>query len=111
MQSELKKARLAANLTINDVSEKLNIRKKYLIALEDDNLTALPGEVYKDGYLKMYAKFLKVDLSNNLKVNNATVNNEVKQVTNKKNSHFGAYLVILSLLTLLGIIVMYPLVI
>jgi len=58
--SILKQARMNANLSIEDVSRQLNIRKHYIIALEEDKLEEIPAAVYAQGYMKLYAKFLGI---------------------------------------------------
>jgi transcriptional regulator with XRE-family HTH domain len=57
----LRAAREAAGLTIEQVSEKLRIRKDYLAALEDMNLKLLPGKAYALPYLRSYGAFLKFE--------------------------------------------------
>lgn len=61
-ESILKKARLAAGLDVADVARALNIRKKYIIALEEEKYHELPAKVYIRGYLRLYSEFLGVDL-------------------------------------------------
>lgn len=62
MATQLKKARIEAGYSLEEVASALNIRKQYLIALEEGNFEIIPGQVYIDGYLKLYAKYLKVNL-------------------------------------------------
>lgn len=71
ISQDIRKARLDKNLDLNDISRKLKIRKKYLIAIEDSELDAIPGEAFIIGYIKMYAKFLSVDV--NLKQNEENI--------------------------------------
>ncbi len=59
----LSQARQAKDIGINEASEQLRIRKKYLEALESGDWTALPEEVYVMGFLRQYANLLGVDLS------------------------------------------------
>lgn len=59
--SVLKQARIDANLSIEDVSRQLNIRKHYIIALEEDNFDEIPGAVYVQGYRKIYANFFRIE--------------------------------------------------
>lgn len=60
MSSILKQTRLDLGKTLNQVSLDLKIRKKYLIALEEEKLDVLPGEVYMKGYLKLYLDYLNI---------------------------------------------------
>ena len=136
MLSELKKARIAAKLSLDDVSRQLNIRKKYLIALEENNLSAIPGDAYISGYLKLYTKFLKLDpekfkpeiVDINSKPHKASITqpihteplevvNDDKYIEssdilpNKNNKNLyntKSYIIIGSLLLLLMIIMLYP---
>lgn len=61
MTSRLKQARIDAQLSIEEVSRRLNIRKHYLIALEEENLNEIPASVYAQGYRKMYEKLLGLE--------------------------------------------------
>ena len=64
MLSKLKQLRLEHGYSIQDVSDKLNIRRQYLIDLEEGNFNALPGKIYVEGYVKIYSKFLGIELQN-----------------------------------------------
>jgi len=55
---QLKKARLARNLTLEQVVEATRIRAYYLEAIEDDNFEVLPSPVQARGFLRLYADFL-----------------------------------------------------
>lgn len=61
MVSELKQKRLELGYSIEYVSDKINIRKQYIIDIEEENFDGLPGRVYVDGYVRIYSKFLGVD--------------------------------------------------
>lgn len=61
MTSKLKEARLNAGYSIEDISLKLNIRKQYLIDLEEEDFEAIPGQIYVEGYTKLYAEFLGIE--------------------------------------------------
>ena len=59
-------ARLAAErqahgLTIEQVASQLNLAPRQIAALEADNYAALPGMVIVRGFLRAYAKLLKID--------------------------------------------------
>ncbi len=59
-------ARLAAErqahgLTIEQVASQLNLAPRQIVALESDNYAALPGMVIVRGFLRAYAKLLKID--------------------------------------------------
>lgn len=57
----LKSARAKRRLTIPEVSQELHIREDYLEALEKDAWDRLPGEVYGQGFLRSYARYLDAD--------------------------------------------------
>lgn len=63
MSQKLKESREKLKLTIEEVSDKLKIRKQYIIAMEEGRLDDIPGEVYKTGYMKMYCKFMEIPYS------------------------------------------------
>jgi len=54
----LKNARLAKQISLQQASEFLKIRKEFLEALENDNFSVLPSYISAAGFLKNYAKFL-----------------------------------------------------
>ena len=47
--------------TLEHVEEETKIRKIYLRALEEEKFETLPPRVYASGFVKRYAKFLKLD--------------------------------------------------
>lgn len=55
---KLKEAREAKHLTLEKVFEATRIRLPYLMALEADDLSAMPSPVQARGYLRNYAEFL-----------------------------------------------------
>ena len=61
MSSKLKEAREQAGYTVEEVAGKLNIRKQYILLLEEGNLEGIPGKVYAEGYTKLYSEFLGIE--------------------------------------------------
>ena len=57
----LKSARTRRRLTIPEISQELHIREDYLEALEHDAWDRLPGEIYGQGFLRSYARYLDAD--------------------------------------------------
>lgn len=57
----LKKARKDKGLNISQVADNIHIRKLYLEAMEADNFSKLPGEVYIIGFVRTYSHFLGLD--------------------------------------------------
>ena len=71
IMNSLKQKRLQLGIPIEDISSQLKIRKFYLLALENNDITSIPNKLYAKGYLKMYAKFLNLsykDLSKELEL-------------------------------------------
>jgi transcriptional regulator with XRE-family HTH domain len=55
---QLRAAREAKGLTLEDVERVTRIRARYLIALEADDFAALPSDIQARGFLHNYAQFL-----------------------------------------------------
>lgn len=60
---KLEDVRKKANLSLDEVSKKINVQKKYLEYLEKGDYKNLPSNVYVVGYLKSYARLLELDES------------------------------------------------
>jgi len=57
----LRSARLETRMPIEQAAQALHIRVRYLEALEEGRLDAIPGLTYTKGYLYSYANFLDLD--------------------------------------------------
>lgn len=57
----LREARTSRGLSLSDAERGTRIRQKYLVALEDDNLAALPSPMYARGFLRNYAQYLELN--------------------------------------------------
>lgn len=57
----LRSERENKGLTIKDVEKATSIRALYLEAIEADNYSVIPGEVYLKGFIRNYANYLKLD--------------------------------------------------
>ena len=53
--------RQASGASIEEVAKALNIKKDYIVAIENNDLEVLPGKIYSSGFIRSYAKFLKLD--------------------------------------------------
>ncbi|MEH6357479.1 MAG: RodZ domain-containing protein [Pseudomonadales bacterium] len=53
---QLKKARQGRGWTSSDVAQRLNLTERYIVALETDDYSALPGTIFVRGYLRSYAQ-------------------------------------------------------
>lgn len=58
---QLKEARLARGLTLDDVQEMTKIRKRYLEAIESGDYKVLPGSFYVRAFIKTYAESVGLD--------------------------------------------------
>jgi cytoskeletal protein RodZ len=57
----LRAKRAKLDMTLNEAEELTQIQKMYIIALEQDDYDALPGDFYVKAYLKQYANRLALD--------------------------------------------------
>ncbi len=57
---QLKKARLAQGISLEQVSKSTHIKKVYLEALEEDKRSEIPSNVQGRGFLRLYADALKL---------------------------------------------------
>jgi cytoskeleton protein RodZ len=55
---ELRGARISRGEDLVSISRILKIRREHLDALEEDNLSALPGRTYAVGFIRAYAEYL-----------------------------------------------------
>ncbi len=63
----LRSAREARGINLHDAAQQTRISAAYLKALEEEDFSKLPGEVFVRGFLKNYGKFLRLDESQVLK--------------------------------------------
>lgn len=57
----LRKAREARGLSVDDVVQTLKFSKRQVEALEANDLASLPGNVFVRGFIRSYARYLKID--------------------------------------------------
>jgi cytoskeleton protein RodZ len=57
----LRAARRAQGASLADVAAETRVRESYLAALEEEDFAALGGDVYVKGFLRSYARFLRLD--------------------------------------------------
>ena len=58
---ELRDARLALGLSVEEMAARLRIRRPYLVALEEGRIRDLPGAAYAVGFIRSYATALGMD--------------------------------------------------
>jgi len=63
-----KNAREARGLDLRDAAQQTRISITYLKAIEDEDFSKLPGEVFVKGFLKNYARFLRLPEAEVLKL-------------------------------------------
>ncbi|MCX7820874.1 MAG: helix-turn-helix domain-containing protein [Brevinematales bacterium] len=56
-----KEVRKEKGLTLDEISKETNIPKRYLEAIEDDNLTVFSSETYAIGFISTYCEALEID--------------------------------------------------
>lgn len=61
--AQLRQAREQRGLSLDEVSTKTRVQRRYLQALEEGTVDKLPEPVYARGFLKRYADFLGLDSS------------------------------------------------
>jgi cytoskeletal protein RodZ len=59
----LQEARLRQGLSVEDLARTTRIREHYLLALERDDVAALPGVFFYRSYARQYAQVLGLDLA------------------------------------------------
>lgn len=59
--AKLKQARVGANLSLQDISDRTRISLRFLTAIESDDFSALPGRVYIIGFTKAFARAVGLD--------------------------------------------------
>ena len=88
----LMEARNALNLSRDDVAQQLKLKMNTVIAIEEDRIEELPAPMYVIGYLRNYAKLLKiphepiVNSFEQLQIEPPPIINEVVKPQNKGNS-------------------------
>ena len=106
MTSELKEAREKAGYTIEEVSRKLNIRKQYLVNIEEEIYKGMPGQIYIEGYRKMYYKFLglKLPIKDSKKAKKPA---DLRPVETTNKNKFQKYVVLISMILLVCVVLLY----
>ncbi len=56
----LKSKRKELNMTQDEVASKLNLDVSYIVAIEDDDFSKISSMSYVNGYIRSYARLLKI---------------------------------------------------
>ncbi|OGD14780.1 hypothetical protein A2V47_06115 [Candidatus Atribacteria bacterium RBG_19FT_COMBO_35_14] len=88
----LKERREARGISLIEAEKDLKIRKRYLQALEEGNVDAIPGKTYLVGYLRNYSKYLGINEENINQIIQTYNNSEKKKSSLKKTKEENIYL-------------------
>ena len=96
MTSRLKEARQNAGYSVEEVAEILKIRRQYIIDLEEGKFVDLPGQIYVEGYTRMYYEFLKIDFpeKNIIAVKKPSLSGKERQLNKKYVALFSACMIV-----------------
>lgn len=110
---QLRKAREAASLSVDDIASDLRIHVNYIEALEKNNFEILNGPTYVKGYIRNYARLLEIDADPLIEAYQSSAGEEPvwsgslqprrKGSTHRKGILTGTVIVALALLVLFGI--------
>ncbi len=104
MPSKLKEAREEAGYSIKEVAEKLNIRKQYIICLEEEDFQGIPGQVYVEGYTRMYYEFLGLEPPYK---DSQQIKKKLKIKTDNQKQIKKQYIILFSIILLILIVIIY----
>src|SRR5690554_2378879 len=81
----LRSARLAANLTVAEVANKLNLTASAVESIESSQFERLPGITFARGYIRSYAKILGLNSDQlaqqfDLQIGSSTIDNAVHSI-------------------------------
>lgn len=79
----LRSERELKGLSIKDIEKATSIRSLYLDAIENDNYSIIPGEVYVKGFIRNYANYLGLDANNIIDLYRQTKNPPVNENVKK----------------------------
>jgi cytoskeleton protein RodZ len=71
--ARLRAIREAAQLSVDDVAHQLKLARRQVLAIENDDLDALPGPTFVRGFIRNYARLLRIDAAPLLEASNVIV--------------------------------------
>jgi len=112
--NELQKARKENGLSIEELQKKTKIRKKYLIALENNDFSEIKGDVYAKSFIKGYARAIGINPDpfiyeyeqyiSNKKPDKKNKDTEINNVSANKNNYFKKIAIIILIIIFIGTI-------
>ena len=69
--TRLRLAREAAQMSIDDVAQQLKLARRQVLAIENDDVDALPGPTFVRGFIRNYARLLRIDAAPLIDANRA----------------------------------------
>lgn len=109
--AQLRRAREAAGLSVDDISSDLRIHVNYVEALEKNNFEILNGPTYVKGYIRNYARLLEIDSNPLIEAYQSSVG-EVpawnashplqEEKAHRKGMLTGSVIIVLAMLALFG---------
>ncbi len=55
------RARMRQNISLEDLEQQTKIRRRFLLAIEEGRFEEVPAEVYLKGFLRSYARAVRLD--------------------------------------------------
>ena len=112
--NELQKARKENGLSIEELQKKTKIRKKYLIALENNDFSEIKGDVYVKSFIKGYARAIGINPDpfiyeyeqyiSNKKPDEENKDAELNNMDLNKNNYFKKIAIIILIIIFMGTI-------
>jgi len=87
----LRKERELREISLEEISQKTRIQKRFLQALEQDRLNLLPGLVFTKGFIRAYAEYLGLDVNQTLLRFEEFLNNSQSDTKQEKTKSKGLF--------------------
>ena len=83
----LKEAREEQSISIEEVANKTKIRKKFLIAIENNNFDEINGEVYVKAFIRGYSNSIGINAEPLIKAYETTLSDNIEEENNEKQKN------------------------
>ena len=87
--SVLEVARKSQNYSIDDICEQIKIPANTIIAIETNDISALPPPTFTQGYIRTYARFLEISEEDILAIYNQAVPHELAPKLKTRSNRYG----------------------